>query len=102
MTEAKDDPRDHTIEQLIDLTERLTHLLAEQAQAFEAHRPQTVAPTIAEASRLANLYRKEAALVRADPEPIKLAPPALRLKLIRATEAFDAVTGPQGAPCRRR
>jgi hypothetical protein len=81
---------------LIVLTERLTGLIAEQAQAFEARRPQDAAVNMEETSRLANLYRQEAQRVRAEAKPFADAPLALRAKLIRATEAFDAVIARQG------
>jgi hypothetical protein len=84
------------IQELIALTERLTALLAEQAKAFEAHRPQDAAVNMEETSRLANVYRHEASKVRADPAQIADAPRELRLRLIRATEAFDAVIARQG------
>ncbi len=47
-------------------------------------------------SRLANLYRHESQRIRADPSQIADAPRDLRLRLIRATEAFDAVIARQG------
>jgi hypothetical protein len=84
------------IQELITLTERLTALLADQAKAFEARRPQDAAVNMEETSRLANLYRHEAAKVRAAPAQIADAPRELRLRLIRATEAFDAVIARQG------
>jgi hypothetical protein len=96
MTDANELPAGDRIEQLIKLTERLTQLLAEQAQAFETHRPQDAAVKMEETSKLASLYRKEAARVRADPEPINSAPLAQRARLVRATEAFDAVMARQG------
>ena len=74
------------IEELIVLTERLTALIAEQAQAFEAGRPQDAATHLDEISLLANIYRKEAQAVRERPEPIAEAPRKDRLRLIRATE----------------
>jgi hypothetical protein len=95
MTDATELQGDR-IEQLITLTERLTRLIADQAQAFETHRPQDAAATMEETSKLAGLYRKEAAFVRADPEPINSAPLAQRARLVRATEAFDAVMARQG------
>ena len=52
------------IESLIALTERLTALITEQAQAFEARRPHDAALNMEETSRLANLYRQEAARAR--------------------------------------
>jgi hypothetical protein len=84
------------VEQLVVLTERLTELVAKSALAFETHRPQDAAAQVDETSRLANLYRHESARVRADPQMVADAPLILRTKLIRATEAFDAVLARQG------
>ena len=95
MAIAARDPQDR-VEQLILLTERLTELVAEQAQAFEQRRPQDAAARMEETSRLANLYRHESTRVRADPSLIASAPLALRTRLTRATEAFDAVLARQG------
>lgn len=95
MAIAAHDPQDR-VEQLILLTERLTELIAEQAAAFEQRRPQDAAAKLEETSRLANLYRHESTRVRAQPELISSAPVALRTRLVRATEAFDAVLARQG------
>lgn len=84
------------VEQLIVLTERLTELIAAEAQAFEQRRPQDAAPHVEETSKLANIYRHESARVRADPSLVESAPLAQRTRLIRATEAFDAVLHRQG------
>jgi hypothetical protein len=84
------------IEQLIALTERLTGLIADQAQAFEARRPQDAAANMEETTRLANVYRLEAQKVRSEIKPFADAPLALRARLIRSTEAFDAVIARQG------
>jgi hypothetical protein len=84
------------VDQLIILTERLTELVALGAQAFEARRPQDAAPYVEETARLANLYRHESARVRASPELVASAPLAQRTRLVRATEAFDAVLARQG------
>ena len=89
------DPTDR-VEQLIILTERLTTLIAVQAQAFEEQRPRDAAAQLEETSKLANVYRHESARVRADPNLISSAPAELRTRLIRATEAFDAVLARQG------
>ena len=83
-------------EQLIVLTERLTELIAAQCQAFEQRRPQDAASMLEESSRLANLYRHESMRIRADRRLIEGAPAALRMRLVRATEAFDAVLARQG------
>jgi len=84
------------VEQLTILTERLTELIAQQAQAFEQRRPQDAAGMMDESSRLANLYRHESARVRADPRLVESAPLEARTRLVRATEAFDAVLARQG------
>ncbi|WP_411286845.1 flagellar basal body protein [Phenylobacterium sp.] len=89
------DPQDR-VEQLILLTDRLTELVAQAAQAFEQRRPQDAAIHVGETARLANLYRHESARVRANPELVAAAPLVLRTRLIRATEAFDAVLARQG------
>ena len=78
------------VEQLITLTERLTALLAEQATAFEARRPQAAAASAARCEMLATLYRRESARVRADPKLVAGAPAARRQKLVEATRTFEA------------
>ncbi len=84
------------VEQLIVLTERLTELIAEEALAFEERRAHDAARHIEETSKLANVYRHESARVRANPRMVASAPLAQRTRLIRATEAFDAVLARQG------
>jgi hypothetical protein len=84
------------LEALIGLTEKLTGLLAEQARAFERHRPQDVAADLAEVTRLSNTYRTASAHLKSQPQLLEQAPPALRQRLLRATEAFDAVLQRQG------
>jgi vacuolar-type H+-ATPase subunit E/Vma4 len=82
--------------QLIHLTERLTERLAEETRAFESHRPQDVAPGVSETGRLANLYRHEVARVKLNPEMIGGAAVETRRRLMRATEAFEAVLARHG------
>jgi hypothetical protein len=84
------------VEQLILLTERLTELVALEAQAFENRRPQDAALHVGETSKLANIYRHESARVRANPDMVATASLSQRTRLIRATEAFDAVLARQG------
>ena len=84
------------VEQLIILTERLTELVALEAQAFEQQRPQEAMAHIEETSRLANIYRHESTRVRANPGLVAAAPVDQRNRLIRATEAFDSVLARQG------
>jgi hypothetical protein len=81
---------------MIELTEKLTKLLAEQARAFEQHRPQDAAADVAEVSRLANQYRAGSAHIRGQPGLYQSAPLEVRRRLLRATEAFDAVLQRQG------
>jgi type II secretory pathway component HofQ len=84
------------LEAIITLTDKLTGLLADQARAFEQHRPQDAAQALDEVSRLTNIYRTASAHVRSQPNMIENAPDDLRRRLLRATEAFDAVLGRQG------
>ena len=95
MALSADTPNDR-VDQLILLTERLTELVALEAQAFESRRPQDAALYVEETAKLANIYRHESARVRANPDLVKACPLNQRIKLIRATEAFDAVLARQG------
>ena len=95
MALSADTPGERVL-QLIDLTERLTELIAAEAQAFESHRPQDAAALVEETSRLANIYRHESARVRSSPDLISHASLEDRTRLMRATEAFDAVLARQG------
>lgn len=95
MALAANDATDR-VEQLILLTDRLTELVAAQAQAFEQRRLKDAATKQEEMARLANLYRHESMRVRADPGLIEGAPAEARQRLVRATEAFDAVLARQG------
>ena len=84
------------VEQLGVLTRRLTDLLAAEAAAFEARRPQDVAAGSEETVRLANLYRHESARIKADPGLIAEAPLAARRTLMETTQAFEAVLARHG------
>ena len=95
MTPDKQNPGER-VEQLIALTEQLTRLIAVQAQAFEARRPQDAAANMEETSRLANDYRREAQEMRENPALLSGISLTLRTRLTRATEAFDAVIARQG------
>jgi hypothetical protein len=91
------DPKlDERINQLVALTERLTALIAEQARAFEARRPQDAAARIEETSQLANLYRHESLKLRQQAPMLNKLSKAQHQRLTRATEAFDAVIARQG------
>jgi hypothetical protein len=84
------------VEAVIELTEQLTALLADQARAFESHRPQDAAAALPEVQKLTNTYRATSAAVRADPRLLDAAGPAMRRRLLRATEAFESVLQRQG------
>ncbi|MBO9558534.1 MAG: flagellar basal body protein [Caulobacter sp.] len=87
---------DDRVEQLIILTERLTDLIAKQSTAFEARRPHEAAQFVDEVAKLANLYRHESAKVRGNVALVSGASLQRRQRLVRATEAFDAVLARQG------
>lgn len=82
---------DARVRQLTDLTTRLTDRLTEESRAFEDRRPQDAAATLTDTQDLANQYRRESAQVKANPACIAAAPRDARLKLMRSTEAFEAV-----------
>ncbi len=86
---------DDRVHQLTLLTERLTDLIAKEALAFESHRPHEAAQYVEETAKLANVYRHESMRVRANVALVEAAKPELRQRLIRATEAFDAVLARQ-------
>lgn len=79
------------VRQLIDLTERLIASLGAEAKAFEAHRPQDAAASLAGTQDLANAYRRESAQVKARPEVLAAAPASERAALVRVTETFEAM-----------
>ncbi|WP_158912866.1 flagellar basal body protein [Caulobacter sp. S45] len=95
MTLAADNAADR-VEQLIALTERLTARLEAETRLFEARRPQDVARNSGDTLELANLYRREAAQLRANPSLIAGGPLNRRQKLIAATTAFEAVLARHG------
>ena len=81
------------VEQLIALTERLTERLGAELVLFEKRKPhETARGTICpETANLANMYRREAAKVKAEPSLIAGAPAPMMKRLRTATEKFDAV-----------
>jgi hypothetical protein len=90
MTLSATDANDR-VEQLITLTERLTERLGAELVLFEKRKPHETAQTLPETANLANLYRREAAKVKADPSLIAGAPAPAMKRLRTATEKFDAV-----------
>lgn len=77
--------------QLTQLTERLTERLTHEMRAFEAHRAQDVAHGLVETQELANIYRREAAQMKANPSSLAAATQQDRLTLIEATQEFEAI-----------
>lgn len=90
------DPAFAGLEAMVGLTERLTKLLAEQARAFEQHRPQDAAAGLPAVTELTGKYRAGSAHVQSNPALLQAAPAELRARLLRATEAFEAVLQRQG------
>jgi hypothetical protein len=84
------------VDQLTSLTERLTELISAECRAFEARKPHEAAATLEETSRLANLYRHESTRVRGNVALVQAAPLENRLRLMRATEAFESVLARHG------
>jgi hypothetical protein len=84
------------VDQLTDLTERLTGLISAECRAFESRKPHDAAATLDETSRLANLYRHESTRIRGNLDLVQAAPLENRLRLMRATEAFESVLARHG------
>jgi hypothetical protein len=85
------DHAERNVEQLIVLTERMTAQMAADTADFEARRPLLAAGRMAATAELANVYRHESTRVKSDPSLIAGASQTARLRLRRATEAFEAV-----------
>ena len=84
------------VQHLIALTEQLTERMRLDADAFEARRPHEAAARIEETQRLANLYRHESDRVRQNPSLIVGAPPHLRGRLAKASQAFETTLARHG------
>ncbi len=91
-----DSPGQIDLEAVVRLTEKLTGLLADQARAFEQHRPHDAAAGLPEVTRLTQVYAAASAAVRAQPKLLEGASAQQRQRLLRATEAFEAVLQRQG------
>ncbi len=85
------------VHRLIDLTEALTARLETETKAFVQRRPQDIVPELARTQEMANLYRRESALLKATPALAAAAPVSERTRLIKATERFEAVLARHGA-----
>jgi hypothetical protein len=87
---------DANVDQLIELTRKLTQALSADAAAFEARRPHEVAPRMPETARLANLYRHESSRLRRDNTLVRGASAERRTQLRRATETFESTLARHG------
>lgn len=77
------------VEALIILTEKLHARLKAELAAFEAHRPHDVAASVGDTQRMAEVYRRETAMAKADLSRIASAPLASRKRLAELTRQFD-------------
>ncbi|HEX4181884.1 MAG TPA: flagellar basal body protein [Caulobacteraceae bacterium] len=87
---------DERVDQLVVLTDRLTALITQQAQAFEARRPQDAAANMNETASMANAYRHEALRIRQQAAVLNKLSKAQHQRLTRATEAFDGALARHG------
>lgn len=94
-TLAADTP-DMLARELTRLTERLTGLLQRETQLFEARRPLETEAFQGEKSRLASLYRREIASVKADPSRLEGADADTKATLKSATERFTEALAANG------
>ncbi|MCW5724107.1 MAG: flagellar basal-body protein FlbY [Maricaulaceae bacterium] len=79
------------------LTTRLTSLVEAETALFKARRPHEAAAFQDEKSRLATVYRRETAAIKADPRLLDGAGAAAREALAAATRAFHAALAANGA-----
>tara|TARA_R110002096_G_scaffold33234_3_gene96133 strand:+ start:848 stop:1300 length:453 start_codon:yes stop_codon:yes gene_type:complete len=84
---AADTPEELARE-LIRLTDRLTGLLERETALFDARNPLESESFQGEKSRLATLYRREIAAIKADPSRLEGATEASKAALRDATERF--------------
>ena len=83
------------VEQLIVLTQRLTRMMSQEAEAFESHRPHDVVAGAEETARLANLYRHESLRIRKDPV-LKEMLEGLRATVTEESAPFEPEAGAYG------
>ncbi|MEE2526197.1 flagellar basal-body protein FlbY [Hyphobacterium sp. HN65] len=75
-------------EALILLTTRLTELIEKETALFESRRPLEARTFQDEKSKLATIYRREIAAVKAEPARLEAAPEALKIQLKDVTAHF--------------
>lgn len=79
------------VRRLTELTETLTQRLETETRAFAARRPQDIVEGLAQTQELANQYRRESALLKAQPTLASNESASERMGLIKATQRFEAV-----------
>lgn len=84
-----DDAADRA-QQMLSLTERLTHVIESETQRIEARQSLPDGEAADEKSRLVNAYRLEMARIKDDRTLIADAPDALRTQLRAATQQMQA------------
>jgi len=88
MTSLAADTTEELARELTRLTERLTGLLERETALFEARNPLETESFQGEKSRLATLYRREIAAIKANPSTLDGTSDAARQALRGATERF--------------
>lgn len=82
---------------LIQLTGRLTELLEQETELFEAHMPHKAVEFQAEKTKLATLYRTETKLASKDRGRLAGLDAALKARLKQSTKTFEAALARNGA-----
>lgn len=92
---AANDPADR-VEQLIELTERLSTMVAEETKLLTSREPRELQSLIDEKARLANLYSHEMGRLGADRSLVTAAPAEARARLKSATQTFRTLLDEHG------
>ena len=79
------------LRRLTAITDQLTARLQAETEAFASRRTTQIAAGMNKTQEMANLYRRESAQLKSNPDLLASAPVSERQALIRATEAFEAV-----------
>ncbi len=85
---AATDPNDYA-NQLLTLTERLTGLVVAETALLKDRRPLEIGDDQETKAKLSSLYAGEVQRVKANPDRLSLAAPALKSRLAQATAAFN-------------
>lgn len=88
MTIAASDPTDHG-EQLLALTDRLTHLMRKETDALKARELDASSQDWSEKEQLAHTYRLEMLNLAKSPDLMTAMPKALRQQLMQRTQGFQ-------------